>query len=170
MNQANPRQDMNRMRRKPNNKPNHHRRSGGGSNGHHSNNGGGNGRFRTENNSAKMKAVSANRDKYLNLARDAMSSGDRVEAENFLQHAEHYYRVLAVLQEEDARYRAERQQEQQANFVEGGDNNAQDFGSDDDSDDAVSTANSAAPQSSAQQSSSSDSSEPRAQVLMAEAC
>ncbi len=33
-------------------------------------------------------------DKYLQLARDAQSSGDRVLAENMLQHAEHYYRIL----------------------------------------------------------------------------
>ncbi|MEO0957039.1 MAG: DUF4167 domain-containing protein, partial [Pseudomonadota bacterium] len=33
-------------------------------------------------------------DKYLSLARDAQTSGDRVTAENFLQHAEHYQRLL----------------------------------------------------------------------------
>ena len=33
-------------------------------------------------------------EKYTNLARDAILSGDRVAAENFYQHAEHYYRVL----------------------------------------------------------------------------
>ncbi len=33
-------------------------------------------------------------DKYLSLARDAQTSGDRVMAENFLQHAEHYQRIL----------------------------------------------------------------------------
>ncbi len=37
-------------------------------------------------------------DKYLQYARDAQSSGDRVNAENYLQHAEHYYRVLAAMQ------------------------------------------------------------------------
>ncbi|MBM3583091.1 MAG: DUF4167 domain-containing protein [Alphaproteobacteria bacterium] len=33
-------------------------------------------------------------DKYLILARDAQSSGDRVGAENYLQHAEHYFRMM----------------------------------------------------------------------------
>jgi hypothetical protein len=33
-------------------------------------------------------------EKYLQLARDAGSAGDRVMAENYLQHAEHYYRIL----------------------------------------------------------------------------
>ncbi|MBK0398406.1 DUF4167 domain-containing protein [Limibaculum sp. M0105] len=33
-------------------------------------------------------------EKYLSLARDAQTSGDRVVAENFLQHAEHYQRIV----------------------------------------------------------------------------
>ncbi len=36
-------------------------------------------------------------DKYLTLARDATSSGDRVAAENFYQHAEHYVRIISAL-------------------------------------------------------------------------
>lgn len=37
-------------------------------------------------------------EKYLQMARDANSAGDRVMAENYLQHAEHYYRILAANQ------------------------------------------------------------------------
>ena len=37
-------------------------------------------------------------EKYQQLARDASSSGDRVLAENYLQHAEHYFRVLRAIQ------------------------------------------------------------------------
>ncbi len=33
-------------------------------------------------------------EKYQSLARDAFSSGDRILAEGYLQHAEHYYRIL----------------------------------------------------------------------------
>jgi hypothetical protein len=33
-------------------------------------------------------------EKYQQLARDASSSGDRIAAENFYQHAEHYYRLM----------------------------------------------------------------------------
>lgn len=33
-------------------------------------------------------------DKYQSLARDAFSAGDRILAEGYLQHAEHYYRIL----------------------------------------------------------------------------
>jgi hypothetical protein len=38
-------------------------------------------------------------EKYLQLARDAGTVGDRVAAENFLQHADHYYRVVASMNE-----------------------------------------------------------------------
>jgi hypothetical protein len=37
-------------------------------------------------------------EKYQALARDAMSAGDRVMAENYQQHAEHYYRILQSFQ------------------------------------------------------------------------
>ncbi|MGO7186005.1 DUF4167 domain-containing protein [Rhizobium brockwellii] len=37
-------------------------------------------------------------EKYAQLARDAQSSGDRVIAENYLQHAEHYNRIIASAQ------------------------------------------------------------------------
>lgn len=33
-------------------------------------------------------------EKYLAMARDAASGGDRIAAENYLQHAEHYYRII----------------------------------------------------------------------------
>ena len=37
-------------------------------------------------------------EKYQQLARDALSAGDRVMAENYYQHAEHYYRLLMASQ------------------------------------------------------------------------
>ena len=37
-------------------------------------------------------------EKYLQMARDANSSGDRVMAENYLQHAEHYFRIMSAAQ------------------------------------------------------------------------
>lgn len=51
-------------------------------------------------------------EKYMTLARDAQSSGDIVAAENYLQHAEHYNRMVMAAQ-------AQVQQERQAQF--GGD-------------------------------------------------
>lgn len=47
-------------------------------------------------------------EKYLQLARDANSAGDRVMAENYLQHAEHYFRIMSAAQ-------AQQQQQAQAN-------------------------------------------------------
>ena len=57
-------------------------------------------------------------DKYQTLARDSQLSGDRIAAENFLQHSEHYSRMLGEAQREMAERReaqeAQRQQNQNA--------------------------------------------------------
>ena len=58
-------------------------------------------------------------EKYMTLARDAQSSGDRVMAENYLQHAEHYNRIIA------AAYAANPPQAQQ-NQNDGDDDNSMD--------------------------------------------
>jgi Domain of unknown function (DUF4167) len=39
-------------------------------------------------------------EKYVQLARDAQASGDPVAAENYYQHAEHYFRLIAAVQEQ----------------------------------------------------------------------
>lgn len=53
-------------------------------------------------------------EKYLNLARDASTSGDRVLAESYFQHAEHYFRLLSAFNEDQqARERANATQQQQ---------------------------------------------------------
>lgn len=52
-------------------------------------------------------------EKYLILARDAQLSNDRVAAENFLQHAEHYTRLLGEAQRELAAEQEARQQQYQ---------------------------------------------------------
>lgn len=54
-------------------------------------------------------------EKYSTLARDALSSGDTVMAENYFQHAEHYNRIVAAAQA----LRAEEMQHQQANVAIG---------------------------------------------------
>ncbi|MHA1536211.1 MAG: DUF4167 domain-containing protein [Alphaproteobacteria bacterium] len=41
-------------------------------------------------------------EKYLTLARDATTSGDRIAAENYYQHAEHYFRILNANNEASA--------------------------------------------------------------------
>jgi len=55
-------------------------------------------------------AVSTIYEKYQQLARDASLAGDRVMAENYLQFAEHYYRVMRLQQEQ----REAREEEQAA--------------------------------------------------------
>jgi Domain of unknown function (DUF4167) len=39
-------------------------------------------------------------EKYIQLARDSQSSGDPIAAENYYQHAEHYFRLIAAAQEQ----------------------------------------------------------------------
>lgn len=45
-------------------------------------------------------------EKYAALARDAQSSGDRVMAENYLQHAEHYNRIIMTAQAQMPQHQA----------------------------------------------------------------
>ena len=69
-------------------------------------------------------------DKYMQLARDATSSGDRVMAENYYQHAEHYLRLVQANQPK----REENTQDQQAdaNAGEDADANSANAGGNDD--------------------------------------
>ncbi|HTT97604.1 MAG TPA: DUF4167 domain-containing protein [Rhizomicrobium sp.] len=52
-------------------------------------------------------------EKYLQLARDANTQGDRVMAESYLQHAEHYFRIMAAIQAQQAQQAANNPQAQQ---------------------------------------------------------
>ena len=58
-------------------------------------------------------------EKYQMLARDAQLSNDRVAAENFLQHAEHYTRMLAEAMREMAAEQEARQQQYQQSGGQG---------------------------------------------------
>jgi hypothetical protein len=64
-------------------------------------------------------------EKYLQLARDAHTSGDPIGAENYLQHAEHYFRIIAAAQ-------AAQQQMQQGFGRPPGESEAEDMDDDDD--------------------------------------
>lgn len=67
-------------------------------------------------------------EKYTTLARDAQSAGDRVMAENYLQHAEHYNRIILTAL---AQQQAQQQQQQRDNpddFDNDGDDDRQDSG------------------------------------------
>ncbi len=59
---------------------------------------GGKPRFQANRNSGQAKRVNGNArqvmEKYLALARDATTAGDRITAEGHFQHAEHYFRLM----------------------------------------------------------------------------
>jgi hypothetical protein len=63
-------------------------------------------------------------EKYAALARDAMSSGDRVMAENYLQHAEHYNRIIAAAQ---AQMPIQHMQQARDDFDDDGEEDRDDF-------------------------------------------
>ena len=53
-------------------------------------------------------------EKYLQLGRDATSGGDRVMAEGYFQHAEHYFRILNAMNQAAQQTAAERRQQRPA--------------------------------------------------------
>ncbi len=70
-------------------------------------------------------------DKYQALARDAQVAGDRVAAENYLQHSEHYSRLLGEAQREQGEQRFNNNNNGHQNRDEPrGDDDAVDFGRD----------------------------------------
>ena len=52
-------------------------------------------RPRNGKNGGNKKNHIQSRDRYLDKAKSALASGDRVGAENFFQHAEHYARMIS---------------------------------------------------------------------------
>jgi hypothetical protein len=70
---------------------------GGGGGGNHNNHNHGNRSLESNGPDVKIRGTAAQiYEKYSQYARDAQSGGDRVKYENYLQHAEHYYRVMAA--------------------------------------------------------------------------
>jgi len=60
-------------------------------------------------------------DKYQALARDAQVSGDRVAAESYLQHSEHYSRLLGEAQRQQVESRFQQQEREDAGGPRGDD-------------------------------------------------
>ena len=59
-------------------------------------------------------------EKYLQLGRDATGAGDRVMAESYFQHAEHYFRILnAMAQVQNQNQPAPQQHQQQRRWQNG---------------------------------------------------
>lgn len=97
------------MRHNSNRRPKNNRGNGGGNGGGHNN--GGN--RRGNNVPPRMQVFDSNgpdvrirgtawqvHEKYLALAKDATSAGDTIMAENYLQHAEHYQRIINTFTEQ----------------------------------------------------------------------
>ena len=105
-------------------------RGGGGGGGHNQNRRGGQNPLTRvyESNGPEIKirgTASHIAEKYLQLARDAQSSGDPVSAENYFQHAEHYFRIIAAAQEQFRQNQPQQQPQQRV------DNDTRDENADD---------------------------------------
>jgi len=59
-------------------------------------------------------------EKYLAMARDATAAGDRIAAENYFQHAEHYYRILSANAAQNGPTGRPQQNPPQSGFIQGG--------------------------------------------------
>lgn len=104
--------NMKRMRRG-------HRHGGGGGGGFRHSGGGNNGNqplnrnhvFDSSGPDVRLRGTAQQLfEKYLQLGRDATSAGDRVAAEGYFQHAEHYFRILGAMnaaqaQQQERRFR-----------------------------------------------------------------
>jgi hypothetical protein len=104
---------------------------GGGGGGHNQNRRGGQNPLTRvyESNGPEIKirgTASHIAEKYLQLARDAQSSGDPVSAENYFQHAEHYFRIIAAAQEQFRQNQPPQQQPQPRTDNDMRDENAED--------------------------------------------
>jgi uncharacterized protein DUF4167 len=69
-------------------------------------------------------------EKYLQLGRDATGAGDRVMAESYFQHAEHYFRILNAMnqaaQQQNSQQNGYPQQHRRQSMQEGGDGGGDD--------------------------------------------
>ncbi|MGH9592493.1 MAG: DUF4167 domain-containing protein [Bryobacteraceae bacterium] len=110
-----------------------HAGGGGHSNGGGGGGGGGNNfnpnrTFDSSGPEVKIRGSASNvYEKYLQLARDANANGDRVMAESYLQHAEHYYRIMAAQQAQMQQYQQQQALQQQRSGNGGGNGADQPF-------------------------------------------
>lgn len=111
-------QNGRRFRGRNNNNGNGNSGGNGGGQNHHHHNGGQrriNPRVQTFDSNGPDVRIRGNAmqitEKYLTLARDAQGAGDRVLAESYLQHAEHYQRMLNEANDEYNRHQAQFQQQ-----------------------------------------------------------
>ena len=65
-------------------------------------------------------------EKYLQLGRDATSAGDRVAAEGYFQHAEHYFRILNAMNQAQQQGGQPQAHNQQRRYQNGPEQDGQD--------------------------------------------
>ena len=95
------------------------RRSGGSNNNNNSNNPNPNRHYESNGPDVRIRGSAQQiLDKYLQYARDAHTSGDRVKAEALFQHAEHYARIVAVFEKQKEEARVEREAREAAKAEE----------------------------------------------------
>lgn len=132
-----PGQQNKRGRGRGNNNNNNNNGGGGNNNNNNFNRKGGNPLTRTYDSSGpdvKIRGTAQHiAEKYAQLARDAQSSGDRVIAENYLQHAEHYNRIIAAAQAQ-MQERFQRDDRQDYNDRDGADRDGDDMDAGDNDD------------------------------------
>lgn len=119
------------MRQNQQNRRMRGRNSGGGGGGNNNNNNNNNRRgpnpltrsYESNGPDVKVRGTAQHiAEKYLQLARDAHSSGDRVMAENYLQHAEHYNRIIATAMAQQQAQRESREVEEDEDLTDNSDN------------------------------------------------
>lgn len=95
------------------------RRRSGGSNNNNNNNANPNRHYESNGPDVRIRGSAQQiLDKYLQYARDAHTSGDRVKAEALFQHAEHYARIVAVFEKQKEEARVEREAREAAKAEE----------------------------------------------------
>jgi hypothetical protein len=112
-----------------------HRHGGGGGGGSGGGGGGGGGQYRPaahqpmsrnhvfDSNGPDMRLRGTAQqlfEKYLQLGRDATGSGDRVMAESYFQHAEHYFRIINAMNQVQQQQGGQQQPRRYQNGPDGG--------------------------------------------------
>ncbi len=101
--------------------PNQKRPRGGRSAGRRSGGHGGNRTYESSGPGSKIRGNASQLfGKYQAMARDAQTAGDRVAAENYMQHAEHYYRLLNQSSAPQQQQPQQQQQRGQGHNSQGG--------------------------------------------------
>ncbi len=105
---------MNNQRRHQNNRYGRNNNNGGGGGGNHRNYNSGMENEDSDHVSPRQRKMAmTQREKYVNMGREAAQSGDRVLAEYYFQHADHYLRIINLSNPAPAQHHQHQNQSQQ---------------------------------------------------------